>query len=266
MKQLIKGFIPPHVLTQLKKLKTKKYGWHGNYATWQEAEKESEGYDKQIIVEKVRASLKKVEHGEAVFERDSVLFFEEDFNWPFLTSILYVASKNESQLNVIDFGGSLGSSFFQNQKFLSGISSLNWNVIEQNHFVEIGKNEFQNNQLKFYYTIDECFQEQKPNCLLFSSMLQYVENPYQLLEGVLKYNFETIIIDRMPFNTKKANRICVQKVNPEIYDASYPCHLLEKESFVNFFRKNNYNLHAEFSAIDGDGIDYTYKGFIFERV
>ncbi|MCB0370392.1 MAG: hypothetical protein KDD45_13455, partial [Bdellovibrionales bacterium] len=74
MKQLIKGFIPPHVLTQLKKLKTKKYGWHGNYATWQEAEKESEGYDKQIIVEKVRASLKKVEHGEAVFERDSVLF------------------------------------------------------------------------------------------------------------------------------------------------------------------------------------------------
>lgn len=262
---MLKEVLPPILFRALRGLKPKRYGWIGHYASWQEAVSQSEGYDKRLIVDKVKSSLIKVVNDEAVFERDSVLFYKEDFNHQLLSAILYAYSKHNSPFHLIDFGGSLGSSFFQNQKFLKHIKGLTWNIIEQNHFVEIGKKEFESEALKFYYEIEDCLKDKKAGCLLLSSVLQYLEYPFEFLSSVFKFNFETIIIDRMPFNIKEENRIAVQKVHPEICDASYPCHLLDKKQFVSFFESNGYELHSSFDAIDGEGSDYTYKGYIFEK-
>jgi putative methyltransferase (TIGR04325 family) len=265
MTKFIKEILPPFLYQGLKKLKPAKYGWLGNYSNWSEAVAASDGYDKENILTKVESAIEAVINGNAAFERDSVLFDEPIYNWPLIAAISQIAAKHEGNLNLIDFGGSLGSTFFQNTLFLKDLKSVSWNIVEQAHFVKIGQEKFSSEQLHFYSTIEDCLKENKVDTILLSSVLQYIEEPFALLEKIFSFGFKTIIIDRMPFNTTDQNRICVQKVPPAIYDASYPCHLLSTPGFVNFFMANKYAIVAAFDALDGKSDTYHFKGFIFER-
>ncbi|MDV3001980.1 MAG: hypothetical protein N5P05_003586 [Chroococcopsis gigantea SAG 12.99] len=79
--------------------------------------KDAEGYDKDIILETVKNSLLQVKEGQAIYERDSVLFDKIEYSFPVLTMLLKVALENDSKLSVLDFGGSLGSHYFQYRNF-----------------------------------------------------------------------------------------------------------------------------------------------------
>src|SRR3990167_5203275 len=125
---MFKKLIPPIILEILKK--PSKYGYFGNYKTWQEALNNSIGYDSTAILEKVKNSLIKVKNGEAVYERDSVLFNKIEYSWPVLAGLLWAASQSGNKLTVLDFGGSLGSSYFQNRNFLEHVN-LKWYIVEQ---------------------------------------------------------------------------------------------------------------------------------------
>ncbi|OHE05339.1 TIGR04325 family methyltransferase [Sulfurimonas sp. RIFOXYB12_FULL_35_9] len=264
MKQLIKSLIPPIIVDTLRKLKFNKYGWHGNYKNWEEAKKASTGYDSDAILQKVRMSLLKVKNGEAVYERDSVLFDKIQYSWTLLSGVLLAASNAKSNLRVLDFGGSLGSTYYQNKKFLDQLDSVSWSVVEQKHFVDAGKKDFEDDRLKFYYDVTECVKEQKPNVLVLSSVLQYIEKPYELMDEILKSDFEFIIIDRTSFSKNK--QIKLQIVPSSIYTASYPCWFFEEVEFLKFFVKHNYKVIEKFNASDGRTNEYTFKGFILEKV
>lgn len=58
-------------------------------------------------------------------------------------------------LKVCDFGGSLESTYYQNKKFLDKITDVSWGVVEQRHFVDAGKKDFEDDRLKFFNTVDE---------------------------------------------------------------------------------------------------------------
>lgn len=266
MKKLIKQIVPPVVHQAIKSVIPKQFGWFGDYKSWHDAEKDASGYDSEIILRKVESATKKVILGEAAFERDSVTFAEHDYNWPFLAHLFYIAARNNGHLRVLDFGGSLGSSYYQNRNFLSELPQMEWSVIEQEHFVKSGQKHFSNDHLKFYHTVDSCIAERaRIDVLLFSSVLQYIKKPYQLLDGILNHGFEFVLIDRMPFNTQKKNRICVQKVPKAIYPASYPCHLLNDEEFIAYFQQKGYRVVADYDALDGKSESYHFKGILFEK-
>ena len=111
----VRDWIPPIVLRVASRLR-KSQGFFGDYPTWGEAMRASSGYDAAHILEKVKGALLKVKRGQAIYERDSVLFDRIEYSWPLLTGLLWVASLNENRLSVLDFGGSLGSSYFQNRQ------------------------------------------------------------------------------------------------------------------------------------------------------
>jgi len=94
MKQCIKSLIPPILLNTIRKLKNNKYGWQGDYSSWEEAENDSTGYDTDKILQTVKASLLKVKNGEAVYERDSVLFNEIQYSWQLLTGLMFCSAKS----------------------------------------------------------------------------------------------------------------------------------------------------------------------------
>lgn len=128
--KFIEKFLPPIMVDIIRKIIFIKYGWHGNYSTWEAAQKDSTGYDAPEILQKVRSSLLKVKKGEAVYERDSVIFEEIQYSWPLLAGLMYAAAKSGGVLKVLDFGGSLGSSYFQNKKFLDGLKDVVWCIVE----------------------------------------------------------------------------------------------------------------------------------------
>jgi putative methyltransferase (TIGR04325 family) len=264
MKQFIKSLIPPILLNTLRKITNNKYGWKGDYSTWQEAQDDSTGYDNDEILQTVKNSLLKVKNGEEVFERDSVIFNEIQYSWPLLAGLMFCSAKIGGALKVCDFGGSLGSTYFQNKKFLDGLDNVSWSVIEQEHFVDIGKKEFEDERLRFFYDIDECAKKESPNILLLSSVLQYIESPYELLDDILKNNFEYVLIDRTSF-IKNSEKIKLQIVPPSIYEASYPCRFFDESKFIEYFIKKGYSVFEEFDALDGESEEYKFKGMILEK-
>ncbi|MBL1418943.1 MAG: methyltransferase, TIGR04325 family [Alphaproteobacteria bacterium] len=264
MKKFLKSCIPPIILTFIQGLKKDKYGWKGNYADWQSAKDASQGYDQDEIFSKVKASILKVKNGEAVYERDSVIFDKIQYSWPFLAGLMFAATK-VGNLRVLDFGGSLGSSYFQNQKFFDKFDNVSWNIVEQEHFVKSGKQEFENDELHFYYDVDTCVKQQKTEILALSSVMQYLEKPYEMLDSILIHDFKFILVDRTPFSTQSRDVIKLQIVNPQIYNASYPCWLFETQKFNDYFVSKGYELIEEYDALGGQTQDYVFKGSIWKK-
>lgn len=228
--------------------KDRKYGYFGNYASWEAAVNNSSGYNSDLILDKVKNALLKVKNGEATYERDSVLFNKIQYSWPLLASLLYVAAVNNSKLRVLDFGGSLGSTYFQNRKFFSDLDEVLWCIIEQEKFVKTGKEYFECEQLSFYYDIDSCIKEVNPQVAVLSAVIQYLKNPYDFLEELIKKEVEFIIIDRTPLIEKYEDIITVQKVPPFIYEASYPAWFFNRNNFLAILCQD-YEIIEEFDTL-----------------
>jgi len=265
MKKIIKSFIPPFFLNIFVKITSMKYGWHGNYNSWEEAKKCSEGYDSEEILNKVKNSLLKVKKGQAAYERDSVIFDKVEYSWPVLSSLMMIAARKGGNLNIIDFGGSLGSTYFQNMKFLNELNNVKWNIVEQENFVKIGKEYFEDKNLRFFTSIKESLKESKSNVILLSSVIQYMEKPFELLDTIISREFDWILFDKTPFVVgRKEDRITIQKVSPAIYSASYPCWFFDKDKFLSFLSLK-YDVVEEFECGDYSNINSKFLGFLLKK-
>lgn len=257
-KVFLKKIVPDHVLRKVSGLF---YGWHGNYDSWMAAQRSCTGYGSESILEKVRLSVTKVKDGKGVYERDSVLFNKIQYSYPVLAGLMWVAAINKGKLNVLDFGGSLGSTFYQNRVFLDSLESVHWCIVEQPEFVKIGVEQFSTDNIHFFKSVNECLESYAIDVVLFSSVLQYLEEPYKMLDKIKSLRINSLIIDRTPF-VPGNERITIQKVNPLIYKASYPCWFFNEEKFINYV-KPEYKLVLDFDAIDRANISSLFKGFIF---
>lgn len=239
----------------------------GNYLSWDTALRDSEGYDSATILNCTKEALLKVKRQEAVCERDSVIFDELQYNWPLLTGLMWVAAQNSGRLIVLDFGGSLGSGYFQNRVFLSKLPNVQWNVVEQPNHVKVGKEHFEDNRLKFFTTIRECNEATQPNVVLFGSVLQYIDKPYEILHEVSDLGCEHLIIDRTPFWDGSSDRLCVQHVPPCIYKASYPSWIFSRSLFNSELSRSGFKVVAEFENQDRlpAPIPFGYRGMILEK-
>lgn len=257
---------PPILLKLARQFRDKNsISFTGNYVSWASAEVHTSGYNADEIFQRVRESALKVQRGKAVFERDSVCFYQEEYRWPALACLLSVAAERGCKLNVLDFGGALGSFYFQHKKFFNRLKSVRWSVVEQAHFVECGKNEFQNEELRFYSNIDECLVNGKVDVVFLSSVLQYLENPESMLITLSKTKVDYILIDRTPFIKDSNNRITVQNVPESIYKATYPAWFFSSNKFDELISKIGYRLIEEFDGDDDVGIG-KFKGYFLERV
>ena len=263
IKEIMRDSIPPLFLKMYLNM-TAKYGFFANYLNWEEAKKVSTGYDSDLILNKVRDSLLKIKTHEAVYERDSILFDKIEYSWPLLAGLMWIAANEDGKLNLIDFGGSLGSSYFQNRFFLQTLKEVKWNIVEQKHFVECGKKYFEDDKLKFYESIEECLRTQKPSAMILSGVIQYIEKPYELIDYIINKNFKYLILDRTTFNKRNNDKLVVQKINPAIFNASYPCWFLNKNRFIQMF-SNKYLLISEFKSFENseDKNNPLFYGFIF---
>lgn len=240
----------------------------GSYPTWTAATQDATGYDAAIILEKTKTALLKVKNGEAVYERDSVLFDKIQHSFPVLAGLLRAAQAHDGRLCVVDFGGALGSSYFQCRGFLQVIRQLEWLVVEQAAHVTCGQEDFASEQLRFYPTVEDCLTSHQPNALLLSSVLQYVPDPYSLLKSLLRHRIHHVIIDRTAFLKRDADRLTVQTVPESIYSASYPAWFFSETRLRAAFTDAGYVLIADFPCLyelsPEDEVAY-HKGFIFER-
>ncbi len=247
--------------------KKEKNGWHGDFKTWKEAAEKSSGYDTSLILNKVKQAVLKVKSGEAAYERDSVVFNEVYIFSPVLNALKNSVQNNS--LHICDYGGALGSVYFQYRNYFNELNDFKWAVVEQKHFVETGKNEISEKALNFYFTIPEVLQVQKNQLLLLSSVLPYIADPFSFIKEILKNNFQYILIDRTGFIKRSSHRITIQYVPEHIYKASYPAWFFNEAEFLKLFEEDYLLLDMFINEIPPpmkvDSDDVYWKGFYFKR-
>ena len=112
----------------------------GSYRDWQTALKGSQSYESMELFNEIVTSTRAVLTGQAAYERDGVTFTESRPHLP-LIAALAIAKKTERPLQIIDFGGSLGSAYLQNRNWLVS-RTFQWIIIEQPHVVAAGRKLF----------------------------------------------------------------------------------------------------------------------------
>jgi len=240
--------------------------FEGDFASWSEAAAVCSGYEEPAILDKTRAAIAAVRDGKAAYERDSVLFDHPERPYPLIACLLATALADGGRLSVLDFGGSLGSSYFQCRPLLENVSHLHWTVVEQPHYVAVGRRDFTSDELSFHNTPEEAHRAVSPNLLLLSGVLAYLPAPRQTLNELLRLRISSVVVDRTAFLKSDRDRLTMQIVPSGIYPASYPAWFLGERRFVAAFQDHGYE-HAE--AWQGsdhyrlDGDECVFKGFLF---
>ena len=193
----------------------------GDYANWQDAAAECRGYDDSVIFDKVIQASKKVIDGEAVWERDSFLFYQEKYVYKLCAAILRCALRNDNQgVRVLDIGGSLGSTYFQNRKYLSDVKNLEYVVAEQDRYAAYGHEYLEDAVLKFISSQRDWENMERFDIILMSASLQYIPNYAGIISKIKKAEPRYIIFDRVLVGDR--GRICRETVPETIYKSSYP--------------------------------------------
>lgn len=225
--------------------------YFGDYPTWDAAVSASDGYDTPFILERVRSSTAKVRDGLAAYERDGLLFERPEYSFPLLACLLRIASSASNRLRVLDFGGALGSTYFQSRSFLTGLEDLRWNVVEQAHFIECGQREFQTDQLRFFSSLDACLAQGPVDVVLLSGVLQCLQDPHELLATILGKGIAYLLLDRTPLLDGDSDRLTVQHVPAYIYGkpVRYPAWFFGRTRLLAGLAQE-YRLLVEFEALD----------------
>jgi putative methyltransferase (TIGR04325 family) len=222
-------------------------GFAGPFPSWPAAVQASRGYDDRLIAQGVVEAVREVEAGRAAMERDGFLLPTPEYPYPLIAAALRQANQNGGRLTVLDFGGSLGSSYRAVRPWLKGIPTVRWHIVEQPVFVETGNREFASDELVFHTQISDV--PDLPDLVLVSGVLMYLENPHLHLSALLDLKADTVIIDRTATQSGEEDLLCVEHVQCPAYTASYPCWLLSLSRLQQTYA-GRYDCSEMYRALD----------------
>jgi putative methyltransferase (TIGR04325 family) len=266
---LIRRMLPPIVRDWRLRLLDRVTRYHARPVDWKQAKEMSNGYSDDHILSVVAKAARAVASGTARYERDSVLFQDTAYPFAVVAALLRAALANGNRLEVVDFGGSLGSTYHHCRPFLDGVSSLKWWVVEQPDFAALGRSEFANAELTFTDDLRELPGVSPGGVALACSVLQYMETPSKTLETLAGLPVRHLVIDRTTISEAATDRLCIQHVPKSIYEASYPCWIFSHARLLSLLSKT-WRVVSDFACIEGgartdDGLELEYRGLILER-
>lgn len=243
-------------------------GWHGKYMTFKEAFSHCNSYADNKIADAVLASALKALEGKGKWERDGVVFNEVIYSWPIVAGLLMASCEHRRNIGIVDFGGGFGSTYYQNKGFLP--ANISWSIVEQESVVERGLKCPKLQPLRFYASLEKACKENHHDALILSSVLQYLENPYDALHKMLDTRCDFVLVDRTQFSKKDTEYVSIQKVPKSIYGfrTSYPCWTLNQNKVAGIFNQHDYKLIAKFypSTDTPNRLDEIFLGFVYKHV
>ncbi len=262
-KKQVRSVLPP-LLADAYERRFRRVRYVGDFSSWAEARAASRGYDTPAILQRVVEAARAVRDGRAAFERDGVTFAQPAFVWPVAACLLAEAARHGGRLAVLDFGGSLGSWYFQHRALWRGVADVRWAVVEQPMFVEAGRREFATEELTFHPDIATAVEAVAPTVALLSGVVGWMEEPHALLAEIVRQDFSGVILDRNAIIPGERDRLAVQEVPAHIGTASYPAWLLARPRLLRHFAER-YELRTEFGGQDLPAGGAEFRGFYFVR-
>jgi putative methyltransferase (TIGR04325 family) len=266
LRTVVKDFVPPVILRVARRIQGRGIRFEGVFDSWKDAREASSGYEQGEIAQRIYEAECKVHSGDATDERDGVLFQTVQFSLPVMAALARAAFARKGRLRVLDFGGAFGGTYRQYCAF--GLPrDVAWNVVEQSDFVKLGRS-FESPDLRFFTTVEEVLEGGLPDVVLFSSVLQYLEDPFDVLRKFVLAGVPQVVIDRTPCADADEHLLTVQKVPREIYKASYPCWIFSRSRFLSAMEEH-YRVVAAFGDStgrwQGPGRNFDLAGLILDR-
>ena len=254
-------FAPPALLKEVKwRLSTH---FDGDYASWAEAKKHASGLDPGRTLPRILKATRAVVNGSALAEQDGIVRNQIEYTWPTLAAFMWVASQ-DTRLHLVDFGGSLGSVYRLNARFLRPLKDVQWAVVEQPPFVLAGKRELEDGRLQFFHELESAFTAIRANVVLFSNVLQYLERPYDILNRTFKLGARYIVLDRTPIIESERDRLTLKTNGKHADVGSHPAWFFSRPRLFEHFAER-YELVAEFEASERVNVPSRFIGALFER-
>lgn len=241
----------------------------GDYQNWKDAADECAGYDDSTIIRKVIDAVEKVKRGEAVWERDSCLFYEQKYNYQICAAILRCALENgKGRVVILDIGGSLGSAWFQNRNYFTELVDLEYVVAEQDHFVDYGHKNLEDGTLAFIKSTDIWEDIERFDIILMSASLQYIPQYEEILARIRKAQPDYVMLDRLLVSDRK--RFCMETVPETLYASSYPVVIFDKNEVEKFFEGDYKLIENDISSVP-EGVYFPdgkaeSRLYVFERI
>jgi putative methyltransferase (TIGR04325 family) len=275
-KDVLRSLTPPILWQTAHRLKSHFAGpnfavlksvFEGPLPSWEAAMSRSDGWDSPLITDKTLDAARKVRDGLIEFEQDGLARKKIIYSATILAFLLLVLSRHQNVLNIIDFGGGLGSNYVQNRKILRQLTAtaVRWNVVERATFAKLGIEQFQTSELNFFSTLEAALSNQTPiPALLFSGSLQYIIDPLSLLDRVVNAGIEIIAFDRLLVGPGEKHAVFIQHPDQNVfYKATYPVWCFSKDAFVAWLVSKGFILVEDFTSNPEGHFDHC--GLIFIR-
>jgi len=240
----------------------------GDYSDWDEASRQCAAYGTDQILERVLSATLKVRKGEAIERKDGVFFGRVPYNCALISTLLSAAIHSQNLLSVLDFGGSLGISYFHSRDYLRDVLEIAWSIVEVPNFVAAGRKHLQSDELRFYETIEDCVRCRTPNIILLMGVLQCLAYPWDTLKNLLQIGVPYVFIDRTGMIDSDRDRLMIQYVPERIYRADQPVWFLSETKLLSSLKDAGYICLYDFLS----GYQYTlpgakvsWKGFIYRK-
>jgi putative methyltransferase (TIGR04325 family) len=272
-KDVIRSLSPPIIWRIASRLKSGSNeltpgGFEGPFSSWEEAVSRSDGWDSPLITEKTFAAALKVRDGLAAYEQDGLPRNSIIYSCTILSFLILSLSRSKHGIDIIDFGGGLGSNYIQNRAVLRHMAAtpIRWNVVERPIIAKLGLENFRSDELFFYSSLQEAWLRSTPlpDSILFSGSLQYVASPFALLDEVISANLRIIALDRVLIAPRGDSAPFVQHPDRRVlYQATYPVWCFSRDKLILWFRDRGFELVEHFTSDREANFDHC--GMIFVR-
>ncbi|HHG2225048.1 MULTISPECIES: methyltransferase, TIGR04325 family [unclassified Synechococcus] len=283
-KALLKSLIPPalwkigHQIKRSRSLHnannndTRTVAFEGPFSSWKEAAAcAGDGWDSQEITQKTLGSALQVRDGRGAFEQDGLLREKIIYSETILAFLILTLSHQKATLDIIDFGGGFGVTYFQNRKLLRELGNIpiRWNIVERPIFQRLGETHFQTSEVLFFSSIEDALKnitKTVPIAALFSGSLQYIDDPFALLRRLFVSQPLIIAFDRILTKPIGQHDAFVQHPDPEVYyRACYPVWRFSKEELGRYMVENGFELIEDFASSPEKEFDHCGLIYIKRR-
>jgi putative methyltransferase (TIGR04325 family) len=189
---------------------SERYGVFGGYATWAQAAADADGYTTDLsIYHRICEEIKK---GRSSGRNLMPVFAGLDtLNGP---------------ADVLDYGGGLGMVYFEVNRIAPG-RIASWAVADFPDVCDYGTRHLADGKLAFVTAFDAL----KPDIVIASHILQYLEHPYLAIQSLAALEPKAIVFHELPLALAEPE-FAVQHLIPELGGGRRPVQSLEFNSMM----------------------------------
>ena len=224
---------------------------------------ESDGYASSFILQQTIQNTRLILNSSKQHIRDSAVFDEVQYNYPFSYYILSEACQRSNHLTVLDYGGALGSSYLYLSKTISKLAiTFNWNIVEQPPYISVGNELFCNDPSISFYNSFTDLKYDSVDLIVLSGVLMYLRHPLLLLRQLLDhFPSANVLIDRTIIHSSQYQNtsLTVQKIKRQIFGSKVSSWIFNESIYLIYL----IILISPFlSTDDPHGLTYSFKAFI----